>query len=45
MTERMTVHTASPYEPLFGISRAVRIGSQIVVADAAPKSQPPARST
>ncbi len=36
MAERRTVHTASPYEPLFGISRAVRIGSQIAVAGTAP---------
>ncbi|MEJ2319860.1 MAG: RidA family protein [Gemmatimonadales bacterium] len=36
MAERRTVHTASPYEPLFGISRAVRAGSQIAVAGTAP---------
>ena len=36
MAERTTVHTASPYEPVFGISRAVRIGNQIAVAGTAP---------
>ena len=36
MAERRTVHTGSPYEPLFGISRAVRVGSQIAVAGTAP---------
>jgi len=36
MTKRRTVHTVSPYEPLFGISRAVRTGNQIAVAGTAP---------
>ena len=33
---RQHVSTASPYEPLFGISRAVRIGSTIAIAGTAP---------
>lgn len=33
---RRTVSTGSPYEPLIGISRAVRIGNVIAVAGTAP---------
>lgn len=36
MTNRRTVQTGSPYEPLFGIARAVRVGRQIAVAGTAP---------
>ena len=33
---RQRVSTASPYEPVLGISRAVRIGSTIAIAGTAP---------
>lgn len=36
MSERRTVSTGSPYEPIIGLSRAVRIGSTIAVAGTAP---------
>ena len=36
MTNRKTVSTSSPYEPIVGISRAVRIGNIIAVAGTAP---------
>ena len=36
MSDRRTVSTGSPYEPLIGLSRAVRIGSTIAVAGTAP---------
>lgn len=36
MDGRRMVQTASPYEPIFGISRAVRIGNRIAVAGTAP---------
>jgi enamine deaminase RidA (YjgF/YER057c/UK114 family) len=36
MTVRKTVSTGSPYEPIFGISRAVRVGNIIAVAGTAP---------
>src|SRR5215468_9555932 len=36
MSERKSVSTGSPYEPLIGISRAVRIGNVIAVAGTAP---------
>jgi enamine deaminase RidA (YjgF/YER057c/UK114 family) len=36
MNERRSVSTGSPYEPLIGISRAVRIGDLIAVAGTAP---------
>lgn len=36
MTDRRTIQTASPYEPLFGLSRAVRVGRWIAVAGTAP---------
>jgi enamine deaminase RidA (YjgF/YER057c/UK114 family) len=36
MTERRTVSTGSPYEPIIGLSRAVRIGHTIAVAGTAP---------
>jgi enamine deaminase RidA (YjgF/YER057c/UK114 family) len=34
--QRMSVSTGSPYEPIFGLSRAVRIGNLIAVAGTAP---------
>jgi len=36
MTERKSVSTGSPYEPIVGISRAVRVGHVVAVAGTAP---------
>jgi len=36
MNIRKTVSTGSPYEPIVGISRAVRIGNTIAIAGTAP---------
>ena len=36
MSSRQHVSTGSPYEPLLGISRAVRIGNVVAVAGTAP---------
>jgi enamine deaminase RidA (YjgF/YER057c/UK114 family) len=36
MRDRRSVSTGSPYEPIIGISRAVRIGNVIAVAGTAP---------
>jgi len=36
MSNRKAVSTGSPYEPLIGISRAVRIGNIVAVAGTAP---------
>jgi enamine deaminase RidA (YjgF/YER057c/UK114 family) len=36
MTDRKLVSSGSPYEPVIGFSRAVRIGARVVVAGTAP---------
>ena len=36
MSDRRMVSTGSPYEPIIGLSRAVRIGNTIAVAGTAP---------
>lgn len=36
MTVRHNFSSASPYEPLYGYSRAVRVGDRIIVAGTAP---------
>lgn len=36
MVERKMVSTGSPYEPIIGISRAVRIGEMIAISGTAP---------
>ena len=36
MSERKSVSTGSPYEPVIGLSRAVRIGNYVAVAGTAP---------
>ena len=36
MTERRLVSSASPYEPVVGFSRAVRVGDHVFVAGTAP---------
>ena len=44
--ERRTVSSGSPYEPVVGYSRAVRVGDRVFVAGSAPimadGSDPPA---
>lgn len=36
MTDRRNVSSGSPYEPVIGFSRAVRVGDRVVVAGTAP---------